>query len=73
MDRTAPPAAGSRWIPREVLDVKLRAFTPPGETLELVARRKNATEETATVAIQVRMEGKRIGTCRVNMVLEENE
>lgn len=73
MNRVAPPSEGSRWIPREVLGVKLRAFIPPGETLELIARKKEASDGSAMVAMQIRMDGKRIGTCRVNMVLEDKQ
>src|SRR6185436_17728034 len=32
------PSTGGRWVLRGVSDVKLRAFTPPGETLEIEAR-----------------------------------
>ncbi len=38
MDEVAPPPAGVPWVPREIRDMKLRAFIPPGDTLELEAR-----------------------------------
>lgn len=72
MDKIAPPAEGLRWLPREILDVKLRAFIPPGETLELIARKKDSTADTATIVMQIRQSGKRIGSCRVNLALEDS-
>jgi 3-hydroxymyristoyl/3-hydroxydecanoyl-(acyl carrier protein) dehydratase len=71
MDRTAPTPEGSRWLPKEVLDVKLRAFIPPGKTLELTARKTDSSDTKATIVMQIRQDGKRIGSCRVNLALED--
>lgn len=72
MEKTAPAAGGLRWFPREILNVKLRAFIPPGDTLELVARKKDSTDNTAAIVMQIRQKGKRIGSCRVNLALEDS-
>jgi 3-hydroxymyristoyl/3-hydroxydecanoyl-(acyl carrier protein) dehydratase len=53
------PAAGGTWVPRCVSDVKLRAFTPPGETLEIEARLNELSAETATAVVETR-KGKRV-------------
>ncbi len=71
MNRTAPPPEGSRWLPKEVLDVKLRAFIPPGATLELIARKTDSSDRTAKIVMQIHQDGKRIGSCRVNLALED--
>jgi len=73
MENVAPATRGTRWFPREILDVKLRSFIPPGETLELGARVKESSNGTATVALQIRTAGKRIGSCRVNLALENDQ
>lgn len=72
MEQIAPSTEGARWLPREILDVKLRAFIPPGETLELIARRKESTDDTAKIVMQIRQNGKRVGSCRVNLALEDS-
>jgi 3-hydroxymyristoyl/3-hydroxydecanoyl-(acyl carrier protein) dehydratase len=53
------PAAGGRWALTCVSDVKLRAFTPPGETLEIEARVNQLSTDTATVQVETR-KGKRV-------------
>lgn len=70
MQRVAPSANGSQWIPRVISDVKLRSFIAPGETLELEARRKDTSADAATVAMQIRRGGKRVGSCRVDLARE---
>ena len=54
----APPAGGS-WTLRCLTDVKLRAFTPPGETLEIEARLSQLSTDSATVTVETR-NGKRV-------------
>ena len=64
------PSTGGRWVLRGVSDVKLRAFTPPGETLEIEARLNQLDAEAATVNVETR-KGKRIvGGSRVRLVPE---
>jgi len=49
-----PPAAGGRWVLRGLSDVKLRAFTPPGERLEIEARLNQLSTQAATVSVATR-------------------
>lgn len=53
------PAAGGKWTLTSVSDVKLRSFTPPGETLEIEARVNQLSTDTATVQVETR-KGKRV-------------
>jgi len=71
MDALAPPSNGAEWKARVISDVKLRSFIAPGETLEFLARKREATNSTATVTTQFHSAGKRIGSCCVDLALEE--
>ncbi len=62
------PAAGGRWSIRSLNDVKLRAFIPPGESLQLEATRKELAEELATIFVQSRNGSRVIGGARVELV-----
>ena len=53
------PMAGGSWTLRCLKDVKLRAFTPPGETLEIEARLSQLSTDGATVTVETR-NGKRV-------------
>ena len=53
------PATVGNWSLTSVSDVKLRAFTPPGETLEIEACVKQLSTDTATVQVETR-KGKRV-------------
>lgn len=55
----AAPTAGARWMLRGLSDVKLRAFTLPGETLEIEARLNQRSADAATVLVESR-NGKRV-------------
>jgi 3-hydroxymyristoyl/3-hydroxydecanoyl-(acyl carrier protein) dehydratase len=65
------PTGGRKWTIRSVSDLKIRAFTPPGESLEIEAQLTRIESETATVKVQTR-NGKR-GVCNacVHFVLEK--
>jgi 3-hydroxymyristoyl/3-hydroxydecanoyl-(acyl carrier protein) dehydratase len=65
-----PPSAGKRWALQEVADVKLRAFTPPGETLEIEARLNQLSPDAATVNVETRKGKRLIGGSRVRLVPE---
>jgi hypothetical protein len=65
-----PPAAGGKWALRAVSDVKLRAFTPPGETLEIEARLNQLSSDAATVNVETRKGKRIIGGSRVRLVPE---
>ena len=45
-----------------VTNVKVRSFTPPGQTLELSANLREVGDDTATVALGVRSAGKRLAS-----------
>jgi 3-hydroxymyristoyl/3-hydroxydecanoyl-(acyl carrier protein) dehydratase len=63
------PASGS-WTPRMISDMKLRAFIPPGETLEVEARVEELSTESAELFVATR-QGKRLaGSARVAFVPE---
>jgi 3-hydroxyacyl-[acyl-carrier-protein] dehydratase len=66
-----PPAAGGRWTPRGVSDVKLRAFTPPGELLEIEARLNQLSPNAATVGVTTRKAQRIISSARVLLAPEE--
>ena len=69
-EKLPSPTTGGRWVLRGVSDVKLRAFTPPGETLEIEARLNQLSADAATVNVETR-KGKRIvGGSRVRLVPE---
>jgi 3-hydroxymyristoyl/3-hydroxydecanoyl-(acyl carrier protein) dehydratase len=65
------PARGGRWGLRTVLDVKLRAFIPPGESLDIEARLDELAENSATVAVDTRNGNRVVGSARVLLVPEE--
>jgi 3-hydroxymyristoyl/3-hydroxydecanoyl-(acyl carrier protein) dehydratase len=64
------PAAGRRWMLRGVSDVKLRAFTSPGETLEIEARLNQLSGDAATVNIESRNGKRVISSARARLALE---
>jgi len=66
----AAPTAGLRWVLRGVSDVKLRAFTLPGETLEIEARLNQLSADAATVSVESRNAKRVIGSARVLLAPE---
>ena len=54
--------------PARVSDVKMRAFIPPGQVLELRLELQSATPEGATVSLVARANGKPVSTGRVEIV-----
>ena len=61
------PAAGAELAAARVLDVKVRAFIPPGELLELSAERVQAESDLYAARLTARENGKRIATARVEI------
>ena len=59
------PATGGKWVVRGVSDVKLRAFTPPGETLEIEARLNQLSTDAATLSVEMRKGKRVVGGARV--------
>jgi 3-hydroxymyristoyl/3-hydroxydecanoyl-(acyl carrier protein) dehydratase len=70
-EQLPPPAAGGRWTLRGVSDVKLRAFTPPGERLEIEARLNQLSTNAATVSVETRKGKRVISGARVLLAPEE--
>ena len=66
----AAPATGAVWALRGVSDVKLRAFTPPGEVLEIEARLNQLSPEAATVKVEIRKGKRAVGGARVRLTPE---
>lgn len=67
----APPATGAAWALRSVSDVKLRAFTPPGDVLEIEARLNQLSPAAATVNVEIRKGRRGVGGARVRLIPEE--
>jgi 3-hydroxymyristoyl/3-hydroxydecanoyl-(acyl carrier protein) dehydratase len=61
----APGKPEARLLPSQVSDVKLRAFIPPGETLELTALLEEASDRGALLGVSARMGRKRVGGVRI--------
>jgi len=70
LPRIPAPPGGSRWILREISDMKLRAFTKPGERLEIQASLDEVSAETAVVNVETRKGKRLVGSCRVKLVPE---
>jgi 3-hydroxymyristoyl/3-hydroxydecanoyl-(acyl carrier protein) dehydratase len=66
-----PPPPGGQWTLRTVRDVKLRAFIPPGDILELEAKLNERAADSATVTMEIRKGQKTIGGARVVLGLKE--
>jgi 3-hydroxymyristoyl/3-hydroxydecanoyl-(acyl carrier protein) dehydratase len=66
-----PPAAGGRWTLRGISDVKLRAFTPPGDTLEIETRLNQLSTDAATMTVETRKSRRLISGARVLLAPEE--
>jgi len=69
-ERMAAPSAGSKWVLQGVSNVKLRAFTPPGESLEIEARLEQISSKAAMVNVETRNGKRLIGGSRVRLVME---
>jgi 3-hydroxyacyl-[acyl-carrier-protein] dehydratase len=62
--------AGRTWLPRAISDMKLRAFIPPGEALELEARMEECSDRAAELLVETRRGKRLLGSARVEFVLE---
>jgi 3-hydroxyacyl-[acyl-carrier-protein] dehydratase len=66
--REAAPLRGARALAASrVTDVKMRAFIPPGQVLELRLELQSATAEGATIGMVARADGKPVATGRVEV------
>jgi len=64
------PAIGGEWALRSVSDVKLRAFTSPGEVLEISARLDRISTDAATLNLETRKGKRVVGGSRVLLAPE---
>ncbi len=69
--REFPPDQSHRWRPRQVLDMKLREFIPPGKCLELEANLKQRTSDSATLTIAGRSGQDIVSSARLVLAPEE--
>jgi len=65
------PTDHPRWVLQTVSNLKLRAFIPPGATLELAAKVTEQSVDSAAVAVETRMGGRVGGGARVLLVPEK--
>lgn len=67
---TVPARAGASWIPRAVVDMKLRDFIPPGELLNLEAKVMTVEGDALKISVETRSERGRLGAARVELAAE---
>ena len=60
--------AGSKPVPARMTHVKMRAFMPPGATLEMDAQLSPTGPDTATIKLAARLDGKTAATARLEVV-----
>jgi 3-hydroxymyristoyl/3-hydroxydecanoyl-(acyl carrier protein) dehydratase len=60
-----PPPNGAAWVLREIADMKLRSFIPPGSQLELEVKLLGRGDATAELALEARREQRLVGAARV--------
>jgi 3-hydroxymyristoyl/3-hydroxydecanoyl-(acyl carrier protein) dehydratase len=65
------PTDHPRWVLQTVSNLKLRAFIPPGATLELEAKVTEQSVAAAALAVETRMGGRVVGGARVLLVPEK--
>jgi 3-hydroxymyristoyl/3-hydroxydecanoyl-(acyl carrier protein) dehydratase len=58
-------ANGSAWSLREIADMKLRSFIPPGSQLELEVKLLGRGEQTAELALEGRRDQRLVGAARI--------
>ncbi len=57
--------SGSIWKVSSMKNVKIRAFTPPGEALELRAKIDEKTEDSLTIRVETKKGGKRNSSAKI--------
>jgi len=65
------PAEARHWTSRTVSNMKLRAFIPPGESLELEARLNGCPGDCAMIAVETRIGKRVVSGARVLLTPEE--
>jgi 3-hydroxyacyl-[acyl-carrier-protein] dehydratase len=66
-----PPRPDGVWRVRAVSEVKLRAFTPPGDTLDLEARLVKRESNAITVAIETRKGARVVASSQAHFLAED--
>jgi len=61
----APPAPGAAWVLSAVLDMKLRAFVPPGKILDMEARFTDRSSESSAILVETKSGERPVGSARV--------
>jgi 3-hydroxymyristoyl/3-hydroxydecanoyl-(acyl carrier protein) dehydratase len=64
--------AGSELAPARMTHVKMRAFMPPGATLDMDAELAPTGTDTATIRLAARLDGKTAATARLDVVAKEH-
>ncbi len=67
---SVPVRAATRWVPRAVVDMKLRDFISPGELLGLEAKVMRHEGEELKISVETRNERGRLGAARVELTPE---
>ena len=62
---------GLTWVPRGLYGVKIRAFTKPGETLDIVAEVKKREIDSLLISVEVRNGQRNAANLRMALVKEE--
>jgi 3-hydroxymyristoyl/3-hydroxydecanoyl-(acyl carrier protein) dehydratase len=65
-----PVRADSRWVPRAVVDMKLRDFISPGELLSIKAKVMRHEGDELKISVETRNEKGRLGAARVELTPE---
>ena len=60
-----PAGGGEVWMPRVVSGVKLGTFIPPGETLDLEAKRIECSGTSLVVAVESRLDRRLVGSAEI--------
>jgi len=66
-----PPRPGAAWCVRTISEVKLRAFTPPGDTLELEARLAKREPDALLVGIETRKGARVVASSLARFLVED--
>src|SRR5262249_8540467 len=69
--KESAPETGFTWVPRGLYGVKIRAFTKPGETLDVVAEVKKREIDSLLISVEVRNGQRNAANLRIALAKEE--
>lgn len=72
VDDISAPGPDAAWVARRINDSKIRAFMPPGESLEFEARLARQDGGSLTVHVEARKEKKVTGHSRIVFMAEQH-